>query len=144
MPTKKLRLIPLLLLLLVMLTACRRPQTYPLLAPQEEIVGISLVAISFDQRGAVVETELCPIDDVTAFMADFRALDCFTWYGDPLGVTEEGKNATAVKMMYHSGAYELIGWAGQSRYHPENGFNYYAGYCVFDEASFTAFINAYL
>ena len=143
MPTKKLRLIPLLLLLLVMLTACRRSQTYPLLAPQEEIVGISLVAVSFDQRGAVVETELCPIDDVTAFMADFRALDCFTWYGDPLGVTEEGQTATVIKILYEGGAYELIGWAGQSRYHLESGFNYYAGYYVFDEAPFTSLIRAY-
>ena len=69
---------------------------------------------------------------------------CYTYYGDPTGVTPEGVSDTVIKISYVNEEYELINWTGQAKCTTENGFRYYAGYNVFDENQFEALIEKHL
>jgi hypothetical protein len=93
---------------------------------------------------AVIQTELEKIVDTEAFLDDFINMNCFTYYGDPTGVTPEGVGDTVIKILYTNNEYELINWTGQSKYTVERGFRYYEGFCVFDEQQFESLIARYL
>lgn len=132
------------LLCTIMLSSCRHPEKYPFMKPIEEISSIYIVFISFNENGAVVETELASIEDAKTFVDDFQKVDCFTWFGDPLPVTEEGVESPAIKIVYQDGVYELINWCGQSVFLHDKGLQYYVGYSVFDEKQFTDLLNKHL
>ena len=92
----------------------------------------------------MIEEKVQQVEDQKAFIADFRDVNCFTYYGDPTGVTPEGVEDTVIKILYKNDEYELINWKGQAEYTSEKGFRYYAGYSVFDEQAFEALIEEYL
>ena len=124
-------------------TSCRHKETYAFLNSTDEIVGISVVKISFSDKGEVIQTSVREIKDTKAFLDDLRAVDCYTYYSDPLGISPEGTEDTVVKIVYENDEYELINWLGQAEYTCEYGFRYYAGYSVFDEMQFEALIEKY-
>ena len=124
--------------------SCRHKETYAFLNSTDKIVGISVVKISFSDNGEVIQTEVREIKDTKAFLDDFKGIDCYTYYGDPLGISEEGSEDTVIKIFYENDEYELINWLGQAKYTCENGFSYYAGFSVFDEMQFEALIEEYL
>lgn len=129
--------------LILSLTSCRYPKTYELLESTEAISEISVVQLSFDENSRLIENELSVIDDRQEFINSFRKIDCYVFFGDPLGVTPTGVEAKVIKIAYESGEYELINWQGQAKYTADGGFRYYAGYSVFDQEQFERLINHY-
>lgn len=124
--------------------SCRHQETYSFLNSTDEISGVSLVTISFDENGEVIQTEVRKINDIIAFLDDFKKINCYTYYGDPAGITEEGVEDIVIKVSYENDEYELINWIGQAKYTQERGFSYYAGFSVFDEEQFELLITKYL
>ena len=141
---KKLYIIFYLILICLFFSSCRHQETYRLLNEENQISTISIISISFDESGDVIQTELQEIKDKDAFLKDFRKVDCYTYYGDPKGVTEEGVNANAIKILYENDEYELINWKGQANYTSQRGFCFYKGYSVFDETQFESLVSEYL
>ncbi|MGN0517299.1 MAG: hypothetical protein ACI4II_01080 [Acutalibacteraceae bacterium] len=130
-------------LMCLLLVSCRQQETYSFLNSTDEISDISIVAISFDDDGEMLQTEIKKIDDTDVFLDDFRSVDCYVYYGEPIGVTQEGIDDIVVKISYDNDEYELINWQGQSEYTQERGFRYYVGFSVFDEEQFEALIEKY-
>lgn len=141
---KKCLMILFVVIMCIHFGSCRHEETYRFLNSTDEISKISLVAISFDENEKVIQTEIQKISDTVAFLDDFRDVNCYTYYGDPTGVTEEGVEDTVIKISYANDEYELINWMGQAVYTQERGFIYYAGYSVFDKDQFNALISDYL
>lgn len=132
------------MLFCIILVSCRHQDNYSFLNNRNEISSISIVMVSFDDAGQIVETELQQIENVDSFLEDFQKINCYTYYGDPLGITEEGVEASVIKIVYKNNEYELINWNGQATYTNETGFRYYAGYNVFDESQFNSLIQSYI
>ena len=132
------------MLFCIILVSCRHQDNYSFLNNRNEISSISIVMVSFDDAGQIVETELQQIENVDSFLEDFQKINCYTYYGDPLGLTEEGVEASVIKIVYKNNEYELINWNGQATYTNETGFRYYAGYNVFDESQFNSLIQSYI
>ena len=128
----------------LLFTACRVKEAYDFLNPIDEISEISIVAISFDENNQVIQTELRKLEDTSAFLDDFRSLNCYVYFGDPTGVVVEGEEDTVIKISYQNSEYELINWKGQAEDTLEKGFNFYAGYNVFDKDQFEALIEKYI
>lgn len=141
---KKRYIVFLLVLICSIFTSCRHPEVYQLLHEEDQISSISIVAITFDETRKVVQTEVENIEDMEAFLRDFREVDCFTYYGDPIGAATEGEDTIVIKILYENGAYELINWDGQAEYTSKRGFQLYSGFSVFDEVQFDALISKYL
>lgn len=137
---KKVYAILLLAAIMLCAASCRHKNTYDFVNPTDDIVAVAIVDLSFDPDDFLVETEVKQVDDIGGFLKAFCALDCYTWFGDPIPVTQEGVKDTVIKITYANGEYELINWNGQSEYRIERGLNYYAGYRVFDEQQFEALI----
>ena len=125
------------------LAACRVRENYAFLDSVDEISEISIVSISFDENNEVVQTKIRKIEDTEAFLNDFKAVDCYTYFGDPTGVVVKGKEDTVIKVSYQNGEYELINWRGQAEDTLEKDFSFYAGFSVFDEEQFEALIEKY-
>ena len=119
---------------------CRFPETYNFKHPTDDIIEISIVELSFGENGKLIETKIRQIADTESFLADFKKIECYMYFGDPLGVTPEGVEDTVIKITYENGEYELINWKGQAEYTSEKGLIYYAGYCVFDEKQFESLL----
>lgn len=134
----------LIVCLICLLSSCRHRETYPFLNSIDEILNISIVGISFNENGEMTQTEIEKIVNTDVFLDDFRDINCYTYYGDPAGVTPEGVSDTVIKISYTNDEYELINWTGQAEYTTEKGFRYYAGYSVFDEKQFESLIAKYL
>ena len=127
----------------LLFASCRHKETYAFLNSTDEIICISVVKISFSDNGEVIQTLVSEIKDTKAFLDDFRAVDCYTHYSDPLGISPGGTEDTVIQFFYKNDEYELINWLGQAKYTSEYGFRYYAGYSVFDEMQFEALIEKY-
>ena len=125
------------------LASCRHKETFQFLHSTDEITAVSIVSLTFDENKQLVQTELTTVEDTNAFLRDFRSVDCYTYFGDPAGITPEGRNATVIKISYRNMDYELINWNGQAEYKTEKGLNYYTGFSVFDEKQFSALIFKY-
>lgn len=138
--------IPILIVsILLLLTSCGRvPEDYDFLNSTDDISEISLVNLTFDENTKLIQTQLIVINNKNEFIKDFKKVDCYTYFGDPTGVTPEGDSTTVIKITYKNNDYELINWNGQAEYTLERGFNYYAGFSVFDEEQFNALLNQYL
>lgn len=140
----KVYVMSLLVVIMLCTASCRHKSTYDFVNPTDDIVAVAIVDLSFDLDDFLVETEVKQVDDIDGFLKAFCALDCYTWFGDPIPVTQEGVEDTAIKITYANGEYELINWNGQSEYRTERGLKYYAGYRVFDEQQFEALIKNFL
>jgi len=132
------------ILLCFSFAACRSRETYNFLHPVNEIYSVSIVDLSFDENEQLIQTEVHRINDIVSFLKDFRALDCYTYFGDPTGVTLEGVEDTVIKISYNNGEYELINWRGQAEYTISRGFDYYSGFSIFDETRFHELLSNYL
>lgn len=130
------KILILLIVTLTFLCACRRKEAYIFMNETDAISYAAIVMIGFDSKGELQQTEISRMNDINLFMEDFKAVNCYTYYGDPLGITEEQTGTKVVKVVYSNGEYELINWNGQARYSLSSGFRYYAGYHVFDEVQF--------
>lgn len=131
------------ILICFLAVSCRHEETYSFLNSPDKISGVSIVTISFNENGGVIQTEVQKIDDINVFLDDFRNITCYTYYGDPTGVTVEGVEDTVIKVSYQNDEYELINWMGQAEYTQARGFSYYAGFSVFDEDQFELLITKY-
>ncbi len=127
-----------------LLVSCRVQKSFDFLNHPDEITDISIVTISFGDNDEPVLTELEQIFDKTAFLKDFADIDCFAYFGDPSGVSDPDTETAVIKISYRNDEYELINWNGQAKYTLEKGFNFYAGYSVFDKAQFDALLQKYL
>ena len=133
-----------IIVMLFCFVSCRYIKTYSLLNPIDEIESISIVIISFNEQSDIVQTEVRKIEDIQVFLNKFSNIDCYTFYGDPRGLTNEGEEDTVIKVCYKNGEYEMINWSGQAKYTKKRGFRFYAGYSVFDEDQFEALLSEYL
>lgn len=136
----KIYVILVLLATLFLATSCRHKNTYDFSNPIEHIVAVVVVNLSFDEAKMLVETEVKQVTDIDGFLNAFCALDCYTWFGDPIPATPEGVEDTVIKIVYKNGEYELVNWNGQSKSATEKGLVYYAGFRVFDEQQFESLI----
>ncbi len=141
---KKALLLLLILLQGSLLTSCRVRETYDLLHDEDEIFAISIVRVYLNEEDDLVQTYRVVIDDVDAFLADFRDVDCYIWFGDPIGLKPAPEGTDVVKIEYRNGDYELIDWNGQTEYTVKRGLDYYAGFSVFDKNHFPVLIMKYL
>ncbi len=133
-----------IILILFCFASCRQAKTYSLLNPGDEIDSISIVTVSFNDDSDIVQTEMKKVEDVQVFLNEFSNIDCYTFYGDPRGLTNEGEEDTVIKICYKNGEYEMINWSGQANYTIKRGFRFYAGYSVFNEEQFELLLSKYL
>lgn len=132
-------------LICLCLISCNVQVRYSFMHSTNDISAVYVVTISFDEEDELTETELAEIEDIGEFLKDFRSLDCYEWFGDPCGPTEDYKEDTVVKICYNNGDYELINWCGRAKYFDEEErLRYYSGYNVFDEEPFELFLADYL
>lgn len=133
-----------IILILFCFASCRQAKTYSLLNPGDEIDSISIVTVSFNDDSDIVQTEMKKVEDVQVFLNEFSNIDCYTFYGDPRGLTNEGEEDTVIKICYKNGEYEMINWSGQANYTIKRGFRFYAGYSVFNEEQFELLLSEYI
>ena len=133
-----------IILILFCFASCRQAKTYSLLNPGDEIDSISIVTVSFNDDSDIVQTEMKKVEDVQVFLNEFSNIDCYTFYGDPRGLTNEGEEDTVIKICYKNGEYEMINWSGQANYTIKRGFRFYAGYSVFNEEQCELLLSEYL
>ena len=133
-----------IILILFCFASCRQAKTYSLLNPGDEIDSISIVTVSFNDDSDIVQTQMKKVEDVQVFLNEFSNIDCYTFYGDPRGLTNEGEEDTVIKICYKNGEYEMINWSGQANYTIKRGFRFYAGYSVFNEEQFELLLSEYL
>ena len=131
-----------LVFLLLSNISCRVKETYNFLNSSEKITNISIVTLSFE-NDELIQTTIANIENKSTFLDDFSQIKCHVYFGDPCAATPEGTPDTVVKITYENGEYELINWNGQSTYTVERGFNYYAGFSIFDEEPFKLLISKY-
>ena len=133
-----------IILILFCFASCRQAKTYSLLNPGDEIDSISIVTVSFNDDSDIVQTQMKKVEDVQVFLNEFSNIDCYTFYGDPRGLTNEGEEDTVIKICYKNGEYEMINWSGQANYTIKRGFRFYAGYSIFDEDQFELLLSEYI
>lgn len=126
------------LLLVVLLAGCRGKAVYPLLCPESEIQEAAIVQIRYD--GELHEESVRTIDTAEA-LAAFRQVQAYHWYGEPLAPVYE-ETGSVLRLTYADGSVEWINWNGQARSTPDRGLRFYAGYYVFDEQTFRAFLDS--
>ena len=141
---KKRLLILVGMVLALCLNACRVRETYSLLHSTDEISSVYIAYVQFDDKDQVVQTERSKINDVDAFIDDFKKVACYTYFGDPVGPVDKAEVADVIKIVYDNGDYELIAYNGQAEYTQARGYNHYAGFSIFDEEQFMTLISNYL
>ncbi len=129
-----------LVILLMCLCSCGLDNTYSFMNPEKEIDYITIATITIDENKELQQTEGKAISDINGFLKDFRCMRCDSWWGDPIGITED---CYAIKVVYQNGEYELIAWNGKAEYREDSGFRNYRGYHMFDEDEFQRIISAY-
>ncbi len=118
-------------------------KTFDMLQTKDGISEISLIELTFSNESELIQTELQSVENIDDFLTDFNKIECAQWFGDPCGVTEKGKDAFVIKILYENGEYELINWNGQATYTLDRGLNYYDGYSIFNEDQFFSLIEKY-
>lgn len=82
---------------------------------------------------------ICEVPNQIAFLCDFREMNCYWVWNDPMGVQLGEK---VIKILYADGDYELIGVNGQAKC--KNGrYLWDEGLSCFDENQFNALIAKY-
>lgn len=119
-------------------------EEYDFLNSADKISEIAIVRLNFDDDGVLMQTEIKKIENINEFLEDFKKIDCYIYFGDPISATPEGIEDTVIKIIYVNNEYELINWNGQSEYTIERGLDYYAGFNVFDEQQFEKLIEKYM
>lgn len=125
---------------MLLLSSCRHKASYDFLYPTEEISRVCIVSVTLDENEEIEVVEQIEIEDIDIFLADFANVSCYTYFGDPIGIHEDGD---ALKIVYKNDDYELIYWNGQAEYQEDKGFRNYTGYHVFEETEFKELISIY-
>ena len=123
---------------LLFLCSCNRNIEYPFMHSEDEISCISIAAIEVSDSTNLQIAECKTIHDINGFLQMFRGVKCSTWWGDPIGITED---CYAIKVEYHNGEYELIAWNGKAVYQNNRGLRNYRGYHIFDEEEFNKLVS---
>lgn len=74
----------------LLLVSCRYPETYSFLNSTDEIKKITIVQLSFDNEGSLIETEIQKIEDINTFLEDFKKISCYKYFGDPTSAATVG------------------------------------------------------
>ena len=128
------------------LSACDGKTAYEFINDESEISKIEIVRLcEYDEeKGEYREELISLIEDRSAFLSDFKRVECYEHWSDPTGVFEGN---TVIKITYKNGEYELIHHSGQSTYlHFDDNPSFlqiYAGFCDFDEKQFNELIEKY-
>ena len=143
MKRKSVFIFAIVLSLLCMLCSCNVRRSYNYMNDKEDIVEISLVSLHFAFNDVIEYTNnVKEIDDIEKFLNDFEKLECYQWFGDPLGFWEENgdEGMIVIKFVYSNGDYELVGWDACARYTTEKGLGNHNGFRIFEEEQFNEFI----
>ena len=106
-PKKVLGLLVILLSVTVIFTSCTTKKPYEFMHDNSEFEKVELVdfgyLVEWSNINAVIRASY-PIEDINAFLSDFKAVDC-EW-----GYLEGGyfDNSRAIKFVYSNGDYEFI------------------------------------
>lgn len=130
-------------LAMVALLASCDSANYSFIYSLEEIDAIEIVQIiGWDtDKHEFSENLLAEINDQDAFLKKFKKVDCSHHYTDPMGIVPP---ATAIKIIYKSGAYELITDAGVAIYTPDAGLKNWKGYYCFNKKQFDDLLAQYI
>lgn len=134
-----------LVVFLCALSACVKG-SYEFLNDESEISAIEIVRLcEYDQENNCFKEQLIStVEHHSAFLSDFKKIDCKVIWSEPTGVYEGDVGA---KITYQNGEYEFINYYGQGKYrHLENNlsmFDAYAGFRFFDEDQFNDLIEKY-
>lgn len=138
--------ISVLMVVVFTLSACSGKKTYEFINEESEMSTIEIVKLcEYDQeKGEYKEELISVVEDHSAFLSDFKKVECYNHWTDPTGVFEDD---TVIKITYKNDEYELIHHSGQGKYrHFEDNPSFlqvYAGYRYFDEEQFNDLIEKY-
>ena len=137
---KKLCFIIPIILVTVLITGCSNQKEYELLNDASLISEIQIVWVGERSEDEYVpsQTVLSVVEDTDAFIRELLSIDVKPLY-PPDSVAS---NEKAIKIIYNNGEYELIHYAGQSKY--QDGFyDHYSGCDSFNKNQFNALIEKY-
>ncbi len=138
-------LLSLCVLVIFIFSSCTTKSTYKFIKEKESIIGIHISTIHFDNESMTFYTnDVKKVGDVDTFLQEFSEIDCYVWWGDPVGLYPELEGEYVIKVLYSDDEYELIHWNGQAKHIPNEGNKNYIGNRVFDEKQFDEFIEKYL
>jgi hypothetical protein len=125
--------------LIFFLSGCRAK--YKLDQTTDNIEKIEIIEVSDEKTFVLQEVDdyvvLKEIDDIQAFIDDFKNVDCFIHFTDPVQIIA----GIAIKIYYSNGDNEIITSSAQQRYVKGKYDN---GYRYFDTDGFNNFINKYV
>ncbi len=108
----------------------------------DEIERIEIVSVKFiPDEGIVSQDIICSVEDINAFINDFKDLEYDSFFGNPRGIV---KDEIVIKITYTNDEYELIDSIGGALYFNETGLKNYKGYHVFIEEEFSELIEKYM
>ena len=142
---KKALVIIMILILVFSLSACGKG-SYVFLNDESEISTIEIVRLcEYDQENNCFKEQLIStVEHHSAFLSDFKKIDCKVIWSEPTGVYE---GDVGVKITYQNGEYEFINYYGQGKYrHLKNNLSMFdadAGFRFFDEDQFNDLIEKY-
>ena len=134
-----------ILILVFSLSACGKG-SYVFLNDESEISTIEIVRLcEYDRENNCFKEQLIStVEHHSAFLSDFKKIDCKVIRLEPTGVYE---GDVGVKITYQNGEYEFINYYGQGKYrHLKNNLSMFdadAGFRFFDEDQFNDLIEKY-
>ncbi len=144
---KRFRIWILLVVLALLFFACNGVNHYKLIQPEDQIVKISIVQLSYefwDER--IVRNTICEITDVDTFLSDFKKIECKRRFDFSDLPTNLHGDAIAIKFDYRNGFYELVDWKAQFQFDPIRNGIYSASALTghFNQRQFEAFLQKYM
>ncbi len=138
----------LLAVLVLLLVACSGKAGYDLTRPEEDIVKISIVQMSYEYSGEKMVREVLyeieDIEEINVFLVRFKNIKCVSKF-DYTALHVSGESV-AIKFDYRDGFYELVDWRAQFQYDPIRKGLYIASPLTghFDKEQFEKFLSWYL
>ena len=113
---------------------------YEFFGSEEDFASISIATLTVTEEGYETEDVLV-IDDVDAFIDDFRAVTCHRKIGAKLSFDESDNGKEVIKITYVNGDVELISASCHNTLRDD--YVLYLGRFVFDETEFSSLINTW-
>ena len=107
--------ISVLMVVVSMLSACNGKKPYEFINEESEMNTIEIVKLCEHdhEKGEFQEELISVVEDHSAFLSDFKKVECYNHWTDPTGVSEDD---VVIKITYMNGEYELIHNSGQTLY----------------------------
>ena len=139
-PLRVLNILVTVMLGIALITGCGKQQEYSLLNDVTEISEVQIVWVGERAGGESrpPQTTLCVVEDTDAFIRELLSINVKPLY-PPDSVAS---NEKAIKIIYNNGEYELIHYAGQSKYR-DGFYDHYTGCDSFNKNQFNALIEKY-